>query len=106
VPFYLKYLSKKVRLVNMKRESELVTVSTKGQVVIPQTLRHELGLTPKTKLLVYGKRDAIILRKIKIPKIYKDWGKVFDIIEKKNLKLTARDVQKEIEDYRRGKKSR
>lgn len=88
----------------MRKEAELITVSSKGQVVIPQSLRHELRLTPKTKLLAYGEKDAIILKKIKIPKIYKDWGEVFNIMEKKKLKLTARDVQKEIESYRREKR--
>ncbi len=102
----MNYLSKKVRLIDMKKESELVTISSKGQVVIPQTLRREIGLAPKTKLLVYGKKDTIVLKKIKIPRIYKDWGEVFDITEKRKLKLTARDVQKEIEAYRKEKMTR
>lgn len=88
----------------MRKEADLVTVSSKGQLVIPQTLRREIGLTPKTKLLVYGKKDTIVLKKIRVPKIYKEWGEVFDIMEKKKLKLTARDVQKEIEAYRMEKK--
>lgn len=89
----------------MRKESELVTVSSKGQIVIPQTLRREIGLTPKTKLLVYGKKDTIVLKKIKVPKIYKDWAEVFDIMEKKKIKLTERDILKEIEGYRREKRS-
>lgn len=88
----------------MKKESELVTVSSKGQVVIPQTLRYEIGITPKTKLLAYGKKDTIVLKKIKVPKIYKQWAEIFDIMEKKKLKLTEKDVQKEIEAYRKEKR--
>jgi len=88
----------------MSKEYELVTVSSKGQVVIPQAIRHEVGLVPKTVLLAYGKKDTIVLRKIKIPNIYKAWGEVFDIMKKKELKLTARDVQKEIEAYRKEKR--
>ena len=88
----------------MRKETGLITVSSKGQLVIPQTLRHELGITPKTKLLIYGKKDTIVLKKIKIPNIYKEWGEIFDIVDNKNLKLTARDVQKEINAYRREKK--
>ncbi len=88
----------------MKRESELITVSSKGQVVIPLRLRHEIGLKPNTQLLAYGKKDTIIMKKVKIPKIYKDWAEIFDAMEKKRLKLTAHDVQKEIEAYRREKK--
>lgn len=88
----------------MEKEPELVTVSSKGQIVIPQTLRRVFGITPKTILLAYGGKNAIVLRKIKIPSIYKQWGEIFDIVEKKKLKLTARDVQREIESYRREKK--
>lgn len=85
----------------MKKEPELITISSKGQVVIPQTLRHELGLASKMKLLAYGEKDTIILKKIKIPKLYRNWGEVFDIMERKTPKLSARDVQKEIEAFRR-----
>lgn len=86
-----------------EREPELIKLSSKGQIVIPQSLRKELGLNTKSKLLVYGKKDAIIIKKIKIPRLYKSWAEVFNMIERKKLKLTSRDVQKEIEAYRREK---
>ena len=88
----------------MKRDSDLITLSSKGQIVIPSALRQKLGLTPKTTLLAYGKKDTIVLKKIKVAQIYKDWGDVFDIMEKR--KLTSRDIQKEIETYRREKRLR
>lgn len=87
----------------MKKESELVTISSKGQIVIPKALRNELQLTPKSKMLVYGDRNTVILKKIEIPKIYKDWAEIFNNLDKKKLKLSVRDVQKEIESYRREK---
>lgn len=89
----------------MKKEPELITVSSKGQVVIPQTLRRELGIAPKTKLLAYGKRDIIVLKKIKIPETPLD--KIFENIDmraKKYKKLTQAEIQKEIEAYRREKR--
>ncbi len=36
----------------MVEEPEITTMSEKGQVVIPQSIRNELGIKPKTKLLV------------------------------------------------------
>jgi len=54
-------------------------------------------------MLVYGEKDTVILKKIEIPRIYKDWAEVFDIFNKKKLKLSAKDVQKEIESYRKNK---
>ena len=37
-------------------------LSTKGQVVIPASLREELGLEPGTQLAIEREGDAIILR--------------------------------------------
>ncbi|MDE1727549.1 MAG: AbrB/MazE/SpoVT family DNA-binding domain-containing protein [Thaumarchaeota archaeon] len=45
-------------------EDDITVVSGKGQVVIPQSLRIKLGLKPKTKLLVYGYKDAVIMKKM------------------------------------------
>jgi len=50
-------------------EVEITTSSAKGQVVIPQSIREELGITPGTVFAAYGKKDTIILKKIKKPMI-------------------------------------
>ena len=86
-----------------EKEAELITVSTKGQVVIPRNLRNELKIKPQTKLLVYGYRDTIVFRKIKMPKLYKNWADIFSMVEKKGLELTTKAVRKEIESYRKEK---
>ena len=43
---------------------ELTRVSSKGQVVIPRLIRERLGLADRTKLLVFGEGDTIILKKV------------------------------------------
>jgi AbrB family looped-hinge helix DNA binding protein len=43
---------------------DITIVSEKGQVIIPQTIRKKLGIGPKTKLLIYGYRDAVIMKKL------------------------------------------
>ena len=89
----------------MKREeTELIAVSSKGQVVIPQTIRSKLDLRPKTKLLVYGKKDTIILKKIKIPSLEDEWKKIFNMFKRKKLKLTQKEIQREIKAYRKEKR--
>jgi AbrB family looped-hinge helix DNA binding protein len=40
-------------------DAEVTIMSEKGQIVIPQSLRKELELTPKTKLLVYKKDESL-----------------------------------------------
>lgn len=87
------------------KETELTTISSKGQVVIPQSLRNRLKLAPKTKLLVYGQKNLIVLQKLKIPKSNLDQiFKTVDMRSRKYKKLTEADVQKEIEAYRREKR--
>jgi len=91
----------------MKREPELITVSSKGQVVIPQALRHEIGITPKTKLLAYGEKDTIVLKKIKVPPMEIGLDKIFKRIDARSKhysKMTVKEIQKEIDAYRREKR--
>ncbi len=42
-------------------------LSSKGQVVIPEDVRKELGLEPGTQFVVMGEGDVVILKKIEAP---------------------------------------
>jgi AbrB family looped-hinge helix DNA binding protein len=42
-------------------------MSSKGQIVIPEVIRQELGLEPGAQFVVLGQRDAIILKAISKP---------------------------------------
>ena len=42
-------------------------MSSKGQVVIPEAIRQELGLETGAQFVVVGQRDAIILKSISKP---------------------------------------
>ncbi|MEE8359167.1 MAG: AbrB/MazE/SpoVT family DNA-binding domain-containing protein [Candidatus Hydrothermarchaeales archaeon] len=48
-------------------EVEITKISSKGQVVIPKSLRDEFGIKPGESFAVYGGRDTIILKKIQVP---------------------------------------
>ncbi|MCL1977584.1 MAG: AbrB/MazE/SpoVT family DNA-binding domain-containing protein [Candidatus Bathyarchaeota archaeon] len=87
-------------------EAEVTIMSEKGQVVIPHTLRKELKLTPKTKLLVYRKDDLLILKKLEIPDLEKEWDEVFAMIAKKNLNISEEEIQQEIDAVRAEKRRR
>jgi len=56
-----------------QEETEIVVVGTKGQIVIPQRLRKELAITPKTKLCVYRKDDKLVVAKLKFPPLAELW---------------------------------
>jgi AbrB family looped-hinge helix DNA binding protein len=90
----------------MLEEPEITTVSEKGQVVIPQDLREYLGIKPKTRLLVFVMEDNIIMRKLDIPDVKKEWHNIFRRMDKKRLKLDENDVAKEIKAHRKEKHKR
>lgn len=87
--------------MTQSQESEITTISEKGQVVIPHSIRKELGIKPKNKFLVYGKGDTIIMKKIDLPDIKKEWDDIFKQMDKKELTLTDQEIQKEILNTRK-----
>ena len=87
-------------------EPEITTMSERGQVVIPQAVRERLGLKPKTKLLVYGEKDTIILKKLYLPNVREEWERIKKIMDKRIKKygeLTEEDIAAEVKAYRQKK---
>ena len=85
----------------MSEEPQVTTISEKGQVVIPHSIRKELGIKPKTKFLVYGKGDTVIMKKLELPDMKKEWNEIFETMDKKNLKFSESEIQKEIAETRK-----
>ena len=85
----------------MTEELEVTTMSEKGQVVIPQSIRKELGIKPKTKFLVYGRGDIVIMKKLELPDLKKEWEDIFKLMDKKELRMSDKEIQKEIENTRK-----
>ncbi len=46
---------------------EVTSMSSRGQVVIPQAIRQELGLTEGAKFIVIGEEDTLLLKRIGVP---------------------------------------
>ncbi len=84
-------------------EPQVTTISEKGQVVIPLSIRKELGIKAKNKFLVYGKGDTIIMKKLDLPNLQKEWEAIFKLMDKKELKLSEEEIQKEIAAARKTK---
>jgi AbrB family looped-hinge helix DNA binding protein len=64
-------------------KADITVVSEKGQVVIPQTIRKKLGIGPKTKLLIYGYQDAVIMKKLEVPNVTKELQALYKRIDNK-----------------------
>jgi AbrB family looped-hinge helix DNA binding protein len=43
------------------------TMSSKGQIVIPEAIREQLGLQTGTQFVVLGDRDVVVLKPINMP---------------------------------------
>lgn len=87
-------------------KADVTVVSEKGQVVIPQTIRKKLGIGPKTKLLVYGYQDAVIMKKLEVPDITKELEAMYKRIDKRTAKYgepTQDEVEAEIKQHRKAK---
>jgi AbrB family looped-hinge helix DNA binding protein len=84
-------------------EPEVTVVSDKGQVVIPQSIREKLGLRPKTRLLVYGYGDVVILKKMKIKDVIKDLKALYSKVDRRIAKygeLSDKEIEEMVHKYR------
>jgi AbrB family looped-hinge helix DNA binding protein len=87
---------------------ELIVLSSKGQVVIPQEIRKKLGLKAKSQLLAFHYRDTVVLKKVRVPEALQEmqriWENVDRRVEKYGLRrLSMREINAEVHKYRREK---
>lgn len=90
--------------MTQKEEPQITTISEKGQVVIPQSLRRALSLKPGTKFLVFGRGDTVVMRKLELPDVRREWEDIFKVMDKKGLKLSEKEVQEDVAAIRREKR--
>lgn len=91
-------------MTKYEREADVTVVSGKGQVVIPQSIRERLKIAPKTKLLVYGYDDAVIMKKMEIPDVAKDLERLYARVDRKVAKygpLSDEQIDEIIQESRR-----
>ena len=87
-------------------EADVTVVSGKGQVVIPQAIREKLGIGPKTRLLVYGYQDAVIMKKMEIPDVVKDLERIYRKVDQKVKKYGPLSDEEINEIVQEGRKKR
>lgn len=73
---------------------EITSLSSRGQVVIPQSIRDNLHLHIGEKFIVMGKNDIVILKKIGTPS-FRDFDdllkKTRESVKKKGIKTSDVD---------------
>lgn len=90
----------------MSMITEVTSVSSKGQVVLPKTVRDALSLDAGSKLIVVTDGDNILLKPIVAPDINE-----FDSLMKesqkwaKNVGMTEEDINDAIKKVRKRRKA-
>lgn len=83
---------------------ELTTISTKGQVVIPQHIREELGLEVGSQIVISKIEDFVVLKKVNIPDPKEEFKKLTELGQKHAKKLglkSEEDVARIIHESRK-----
>jgi AbrB family looped-hinge helix DNA binding protein len=77
-------------------------MSSRGQVVIPEAIRDELGLAPGTQFVVVGQGDVIILKVLVSPSM-KDFDGLIKKARKKAQEagIKPSDISKAVKDVRK-----
>lgn len=85
----------------------VLTLSTKGQLVLPNDLRKNLSLEPGDKIIAYWSNDSIVLKKLELPSD-NDFEKEIDETVKyaKENGIKEQDISNIIKAYRSGKRSK
>jgi AbrB family looped-hinge helix DNA binding protein len=92
----------------LMEEPEIATVGTKGQVVIPQQIRKELGIRPKTKLAMYSRGGRLVAAKVEAPSLGDELKALFREIDERykgKKRPTEREILAEIQAYRKEKRA-
>ena len=81
---------------------EITSVSSRGQVVIPQKIRDKLHIGEGEKFVVIGENDTIVLKKLEVPSF-----RGFDKLLKKTREFAKRkglkegDIEESIHELRK-----
>ncbi len=82
-------------------------MSTRGQIVIPESIREQLGLTSGSEFIVVIEEDAIILKKLHLP----PKSALKALLDKANAKaksagITEEAIAAEINQHRKEQKKK
>ncbi len=71
-------------MMEREKKIEVTSISSRGQIVIPQNLRKKLGFEEGDKFAVVGEGDTIVLKKLNVS--FKNIDKLVKKLESKEKK--------------------
>ena len=84
-------------------ETDLVKMSPKGQLVVPQDIRMEEGFATGDRFVPFPVKGGILFKKVEIPNVKAEFQKLSQEIKKqfKKQKVTPEDVNEAVKWARR-----
>ncbi|MEK6812619.1 MAG: hypothetical protein AABX86_00725 [Nanoarchaeota archaeon] len=84
-------------------ETDLVKMSPKGQLVVPQDIRMDEGFTPGDRFVPFPVKGGILFKKVEMPDVKAEFQKLSQEIEKqfKKKKVSSGDVNEAMKWARR-----
>ena len=79
-------------------ETELVKMSPKGQLVVPQDIRETEGFAEGDRFIPFPVKGGVLFKKVKIPDAKAEFEKLAKDIQKrfKELNISQSDVQEAV----------
>ena len=71
---------------------ELVKMSEKGQLVVPQDIREQSKLNPGERFVAFPIQDGVLFKKIEIPKVKLDFKSLSKEIESQFKKNKVKEI--------------
>ena len=87
-------------------EIGITKISKKGQIVIPSEVRRSLDIKVSDKFMVFGKKDTILIKRIRKPDIERSFEEMADSLQKVIAKFdfTRKDLEALIEETRKSQR--
>lgn len=79
-------------------EPEVTTVTSKGQITIPSSLREQFGLEQGTKLMVVPTEYGLVLKKVDLPSVEEFQQRVEDRAQ--TVDVSPEDVSRLVHEAR------
>ena len=84
-------------------DTDLVKMSPKGQLVVPQEIRDQEEFHPGDRFIPFPVKDGVLFKRVRIPNVKKEMSKLSEDIRKQFQKkdVTSQDVDEAVKWARR-----
>ena len=79
-------------------DCEIVKMSSKGQLVVPQEIREQAGFEPSDRFVPFRVKEGVLFKKIKMPDIQVEFNSLAKEIQQQfgSRKVTPSDVNEAV----------